>query len=114
MIPGEKVSIALFRGMINGFKNKGYTVVVFNSCFTSTVIAAAGVSSSASFEMIICLILNVLYNDGKLSVSDMAKIGQYSENKYWLKGSGLIIIILYATCLGFSGVKIGLVCKLFP
>lgn len=87
---GEKGSIALIRGIVQGFKDKGFAVGGFNALFTSNVIAAAGVSSSASFEMIICLILNNLYNGGKISVSEMASIGQFAENAYWYKNSGLL------------------------
>ena len=89
-IEGEKGSIALVRGMIEGFKRAGFKVGGFKGMFTSSVIAAAGVSSSASFEMMICLILNQLYNDGKISVCQMATAGQFAEQKYWDKGSGLL------------------------
>ena len=87
---GEKGSIALLRGIIQGFKNAGYNVGGFNACFTSDVIAAAGVSSSASFEMMLGTILNCLYNDSKLTVSDIARVGQFAENTYWDKASGLL------------------------
>ncbi len=87
---GEKGSIALLRGIIQGFKNAGFKVGGFNACFTSDVIAAAGVSSSASFEMMLGTILNCLYNDGKLTVSDIARVGQFAENTYWDKASGLL------------------------
>jgi galactokinase len=87
-IPTEKGSQALVRGIINGFKNFGYTVGGFNSCFTSDVIAAAGVSSSAAFEMILCIIISNLFNKGLISINKFAAIGQYSENEYWDKSSG--------------------------
>ncbi len=87
-IPEEKGSIALVRGIVQGFKNAGYKVGGFNSCFTSDVIAAAGVSSSASFEMMICGILNILYNDGKIPLAKLVAIGQFAENAYWDKASG--------------------------
>jgi galactokinase len=40
--------------------------------------------------MLICTILNHFYNDGKLDVVTLAKIGQYAENHYWNKPSGLL------------------------
>ncbi len=89
-IPGETGSIALVRGMIQGFKEKGYAAGGFKACFTSDVISSAGVSSSASFEMMICTIMNFIYNEGKLPVSMLAAIGQFAENKYWDKASGLL------------------------
>lgn len=54
------------------------------------MIGGAGVSSSASFEMLVCVIVDHLFNEGKIGVVTYAKAGQYAENKYWLKGSGLL------------------------
>lgn len=87
-VANETGSIALVRGILDGFKKFGYKVGGFNSCFTSSVIAAAGVSSSASFEMMICAILNILYNESKIPLSKLVAIGQYAENVYWDKASG--------------------------
>ena len=39
--------------------------------FPLKVIAAAGVSSSASFEMLVCAITNYFFNEGKLSTASM-------------------------------------------
>ncbi len=86
----EKSSPALLRGIVQGFKDRGYKVGGFNACLSSNVIPAAGVSSSASFEMMLCLILDKLFNDGSIPVSKYASIGQYAENKYWDKASGLL------------------------
>lgn len=96
-IDGEKGSIALVRGIVEGFKQNGFKVGGFSSLFTSSVIAAAGVSSSASFEMIICTILNNLYNESSISVAKLAQIGQFAENKYWDKKSGLLDQMACAT-----------------
>ncbi len=89
-IMDEKGSPALLRGIVQGFKDRGYKVGGFNACLTSNVIPAAGVSSSASFEMMLCLILDKLFNDGTIPVSKYATIGQFAENKYWDKASGLL------------------------
>ncbi len=86
----EKGSPALVRGMLQGFKNNGYSVGGFNACITSSVIPAAGVSSSAAFEMLICLMIDKLFNDGIIPVAKYASIGQFSENAYWDKASGLL------------------------
>ncbi len=86
----ERGSVALIRGIIQGFKNHGYRVGGLNACVASNVIPAAGVSSSAAFEMLICLIIDKLFNDGTIPVSKYATIGQYSENAYWDKASGLL------------------------
>ena len=86
----EKGSAALIRGIVQGFKNAGYKTGGFKACFTSDVIAAAGVSSSASFEMLICIILNNLFNDGKIPLTAFPAIGSFAENRYWNKKSGML------------------------
>jgi galactokinase len=94
--PGEKGSAALVRGIAAGFRNPSLTGAApfrlggFSACVESQVLPGSGVSSSAAFEMLICGILNILYNDGKLPVEKLAAMGQYGENKYWAKGSGLL------------------------
>lgn len=90
IIPGETGSRALVRGILQAFKLAGYSIGGFDACFSTTVIAAAGVSSSASFEMIICQILNCLFNNGAISVENRAQAGQFAENNYWNKASGLL------------------------
>ncbi|EPF31399.1 hypothetical protein HMPREF9194_01745 [Treponema maltophilum ATCC 51939] len=86
----EKGSAALIRGIVQGFKNAGYKTGGFKACFTSDVIAAAGVSSSAAFEMLICVILNNLFNGGKIPLTAFPAIGSFAENRYWNKKSGML------------------------
>ena len=50
----------------------------------------AGLSSSAAFETIIGTIVSGLYNDMQISMVEIAQIGQYSENVYFGKPSGLM------------------------
>lgn len=90
--PSEKKAgtIDLVKGLLMGFKEWGCAVGGFNAYITSNVIAAAGVSSSASFEMLLCSILNTFFNQGRMDVVSYAHIGKYSENKYWDKASGLL------------------------
>jgi galactokinase len=88
--PGGKGSPALIRGIIDGFGKAGYKTGGFYGCFTSDVIPASGVSSSAAFEMLICQIINELYNGGAIPVEKLARIGQYAENTWWGKASGLL------------------------
>jgi galactokinase len=86
----EAGSAALIRGIVAGFKKGGFNVGGFSLCVSSQVIPASGVSSSAAFEMLICQIMNELYNGGSIPVARLAQIGQYAENVYWGKGSGLL------------------------
>ncbi|MBQ2577428.1 MAG: galactokinase [Lachnospiraceae bacterium] len=89
-VPKEAGTLSLVAGMVEGMQKMGYEVHGFKLYATTTVIAAAGVSSSASFEMLICAIVNYFYNDNKIPVGDYARIGQYSENNWWNKASGLM------------------------
>lgn len=90
--PTEKATgtVALMRGILAGFKERGFAIGGFDAFTTSNVISAAGVSSSASFEMLICSILDYFFNDGKLTVTNYAHAGRFAENKYWNKASGLL------------------------
>ena len=53
--PSPKLAgtVDLVKGLLKGFEESGYTVGGFNAYITSNVISAAGVSSSASFEMLL-------------------------------------------------------------
>ena len=90
--PSDKKAgtIDLVKGLLQGFKESGYEVGGFNAYNTSNVISAAGVSSSASFEMLLCSILNTFFNEGRMDTVAYAHIGKYSENVYWDKASGLL------------------------
>ncbi len=94
-------SAALVRGVVVGLRNKGYNVGGFNAYFTSTILAGAGISSSASFEVLIAEIENFLYNDCMVSQEEKAVISQFSENNYFGKPCGL----LDQTAISFGGLK---------
>ncbi|MDE5697307.1 MAG: galactokinase [Lachnospiraceae bacterium] len=81
---------ALLAGMMEGAQKFGFKVGGFDAYVSTNVIAAAGVSSSASFEMLVCTIVNHFFNDGAMTCADYAKIGKYSENVYWNKASGMM------------------------
>ncbi|WP_349670988.1 galactokinase family protein [Lacrimispora sp.] len=92
LAPSDKKAgtIDLVKGLLKGFLEKGYEIGGFNAYITSNVISAAGVSSSASFEMLLCSILNTFFNDGRMDTVAYAHIGRYAENVYWDKASGLL------------------------
>jgi len=85
-----KGTFALVAGMMEGAKKNGFQTAGFDAYVSTNVIAAAGVSSSASFEMLICVIIDYFFNDSKMTYTDYAKIGQYAENVYWDKASGMM------------------------
>lgn len=81
---------ALIRGVAAGLKKEGYEIGGFEVYVTSDVLMGSGMSSSAAFESLIGTILSGLYNDGKVSSVEIAKIGQYAENVYFGKPCGLM------------------------
>ena len=83
-------SSGLIRGMCAGFVEYGYKIGGFNAASMSRVLSGSGLSSSAAYEVLIGTILNHLYNDGKVSAVDIAKIAQFAENKYSGKPCGLM------------------------
>ena len=83
-------SAAIIAGMQKAFLNAGYKVGGFDAATTSNVLKGSGLSSSAAFEVMIGNILNYLYNDGKVSNVEIAKMAQYAENVYFGKPCGLM------------------------
>lgn len=81
---------ALIRGVAAGLAKRGYSCGGFEAFAESNVIPGGGMSSSAAFEVLLGTIQNVIYNDGKVSAQDIAKIGQFAENEYFMKPSGLL------------------------
>ncbi len=86
----EGTTKALIKGVLAGFFERGYLVGGFQAYITSDVLIGAGLSSSAAFETIIGTILSGLYNDMKISPTDIAIIGQYAENEFFGKPCGLM------------------------
>lgn len=89
-----KEEIATSTGLVKGvayyLKEHGYKIGGFDLCTRSTIFKGAGVSSSAAFESMIAQIFNQLFNDGKIDSLTLAKAGQYAENNYFGKKSGLL------------------------
>jgi len=83
-------SSALVRGVAAYYKQHGFKVGGFTACAHSTVFKGAGVSSSASFELLIAEILNCLYNDGIVDALDKAQAAHLAESVYFNKPCGLL------------------------
>lgn len=91
VVDSEKnTSSALIRGVADGFVKNGYKIGGFKAYTTSNVLKGSGLSSSASFEVLIGTILNYLYNDKAVSRVKIAQIAQYAENVHFGKPSGLM------------------------
>ncbi|HPG91811.1 MAG TPA: galactokinase family protein [Clostridia bacterium] len=86
----EGSSLSIVKGMIAIFKADGYKYGGFDAFTNSNIPAGVGMSSSAAFEMLICVILNDFFNGGKLMAMQRAKICQRVENEYFGKPCGLL------------------------
>lgn len=84
-----ETSVALVKGIVTRFKELGYNVGGLKVEMMSTIFKGGGVSSSASYCVMICKLLSYYYNNDSLDVVTMAKISKWSENNFFGKGSGL-------------------------
>ncbi len=83
-------SVALVKGINARLKELGFTIGGFDAVIEGRVPEGSGLSSSASFEVLIGAIISHLFNDGKLDPVENAKIGQWAENNYFGKPCGLM------------------------
>ena len=91
MHPAEQNSSrALVRGIAAKFQELGAKLEGFDVYMTSQVLSGSGLSSSAAFEVLVGNIFNALFYDRKAAPMQIAQIGQYAENVYFGKPSGLL------------------------
>lgn len=83
-------SEGLVRGVCAYFKQNGYKIGGFYATTSSDVFKGAGVSSSACFEVLVCEILNILYNDGKMDALTKAYASHLAESEFFGKPCGLM------------------------
>lgn len=91
IVEGEKErSVSLIRGIAKAFVDLGYTIGGLDIYVTSNVLKGSGLSSSASFEVLIATVINHLFCDAKEDAVSIAKIGKFAENVYFGKPCGLL------------------------
>ena len=83
-------TLLLAKGILFKLKEQGYKIGGFDAYISSDIPDGSGVSSSAAVESLFGYIISYLYNDGKISPLVIAKTGQFSENNYFGKPSGLL------------------------
>ena len=83
-------SVSILRGTAAWFARQGCALEGFNASVTSTVFKGSGLSSSAALEVLLGNIFNSLFNGDKCTPVQLAQIGQYVENVYFGKPSGLL------------------------
>ena len=81
---------ALVAGIAKQFADRGAKLQGFDIYVTSEVLPGSGMSSSASFEVMIGNVFNYLFFDNKCTPVELAQIGQWSENNYYGKPCGLM------------------------
>ena len=86
----ENTTPAIVRGILAKITELGYPVSGFDAYVISDVPGGSGLSSSACFEVLIGTVVNGLFCGGVLPMEEIAKIGQYAENVYFGKPSGLL------------------------
>ena len=87
---GNTGTAAIVSGIATRFMDMGVKIGGFDLYCTSDVICGSGISSSAAFETLIGTIIDTYYNDNKAGAVEIAKIGQFAENVYFGKNSGLM------------------------
>ncbi|MFT3874927.1 MAG: galactokinase family protein [Propioniciclava sp.] len=83
-------SESLVRGVARALTDRGFPLAGASLCVVSSVPGGSGLSSSASYEILIGVALNHLFCGGELSAVELAQIGQYAENVFFGKPSGLM------------------------
>ncbi len=83
-------SVALVRGVARGLRDRGYEIGGVSACVVSSVPGGSGLSSSASYEILIGVVLNHLFCSDEVSLVELAQIGQYAENAFFGKPCGLM------------------------
>lgn len=86
----KNTTAALIRGIAKAFQDRGVTLNGWEANLQSNVLVGSGLSSSASVEVLIAEIFNNLYNNDSFLPIELAKIGQFAENVYFGKPSGLL------------------------
>lgn len=81
---------SLVKGICAKMQANGYEIGGFDACIEGRVPKGSGLSSSASFEVLIGTILSEIFNNGKMSAVENAIIGQWSENNFFGKPCGLM------------------------
>lgn len=86
-------------GVVWAFKEKGHTITSgFDMVIWGNIPNGSGLSSSASLEVLTGVILTDLFEIKELSMTDLALIGQYSENNF--NGCNCGIMDQFAVAMG--------------
>lgn len=83
-------SAALIRGIAAQFAAAGAEIGGFTAYLSSDLLIGGGLSSSAAFETLIGMMIDLGCNEGRAGAINIAKAGQFAETQYFGKASGLM------------------------
>jgi galactokinase len=96
---------AIIRGVAQGFCAYGGRIGGFDAYVDSDVLKGSGLSSSAAFEVCVGTVLNEEFNGRRFDAVTLGIIGQFAENRYFGKPSGLMDQV---TCASGGAISIDL------
>lgn len=106
--PAEQWACYVF-GVCREILKRGFEVKGFDAVFAGNVPLGAGLSSSAALESCFAYALNDLFNDNKISIFELALIGQSTEHNYCGVNCG--IMDQFASVFGKKDCLIRLDCR---
>ena len=106
--PAEQWACYVF-GVCREVIKRGFEVKGFDAVFAGNVPLGAGLSSSAALESCFAYALNDLFNDNKISIFELALIGQSTEHNYCGVNCG--IMDQFASVFGKKGNLMRLDCR---
>ena len=83
-------SVAIVRGLVSQFAERGATPAGFDALLVSDVASGSGISSSAAFELCVASAMNELWAKGSLDAPELAGMSQWAENIWFGKPCGLM------------------------
>lgn len=97
------------KGVMKVMHSKGYNLGGMDVLISGEIPNGAGLSSSASLELLIGLIINNLFNNGCIDRVELVKIGQIAENEF--VGVNCGIMDQFAVGMGKKDMAILLNCR---
>ena len=100
LLPGQESGWSDYpQGIVWTFEKRGYHIPKgFDFLISGNIPAGSGLSSSASLEVLTGLMLKELYGFEKITMPEIAQIGQYSENHF--NGMNCGIMDQFASAMG--------------
>lgn len=97
------------KGVIKCMLDKGYEVGGMDILISGNIPSGAGLSSSASLEILISYVISMLFNDGNIDKLDLITISQEAENNF--VGVNCGVMDQFAVCMAERNKAILLNCN---